>query len=211
MHNNKEEYLTLDETKKLVEYLALHTGFPKPLDKVDVGLYYDLTRHIPKSIIKDKMKAYVLLGKNFPTPFEWGKFIGVVTKHGDELEEEGAWSILAELRKASASGDNQKLSDLAQTVLREHGTSFYDFKYSDKARDKITVKSILLSLRATTKEHSETEVDLLPKKEDPIPEYVTEYDHPSGKKLYCYPQGVGPLYKPKEKRVSRLGGIKYQK
>jgi hypothetical protein len=174
--------------------LARNTQYGKRLEDEDIALYFELSRHFDIDYLAKKSRDYVLSGKPFPTPFDWGKHLGVLKKHGDDLEENAAWLILMELRQAAQSGDDANLTDAARSVLKAHGVSFWDYRYQDKARDKITVQAILHAFRAMSALHSQ--VDAKPCCEDPDLAHqgdVEKWVHPkSGKTLPIYQQGFIP-------------------
>ena len=185
-----ERVLTPDRMRKIIEYLARNTQYGKKLEDEDIALYFELSRHFDVDYLAKKSRDYVLSGKPFPTPFEWGKHLGVLKKQGDDLEENSAWLILMELRQAAQSGDDANLTDAAKTVLSAHGVSFWDYRYQDKARDKITVQAILHAFRAMPARHSQ--VDAKPGRED-LPGDVESWVHPTtGNALPIYPQGFVP-------------------
>ena len=179
MHN--DETITLERVRKMIDYLSRNTKFGKVVNDEDLKLYYELSRFSDINFLGKKAKDYILSGQNFPTPFEWGKFIGILNKPSQSLEEDAAWIILMELRQAAQDGDDTGMSDPCKAVLRAHGLSFYDYRYQDKARDKVTVTSILRAFRAMPKEHAKkTQEPALP---DHLPAGVSKWKHPTGNEL----------------------------
>ena len=204
----KKETITMERVRKMVDYLARNTKYGKTVNDEDITLYYELSKFSDIDFLAKKANEFILSGQTFPTPFEWGRFIGILKKPKRTLEEDSAWIILMELRQAAQDGDDTGLSNQSKAVLRAHGLSFYDYRYQDKARDKITVTSILRVFRAMPKEHikQEPEQPKLPGGVESLPYGVEVWKHPvSGKEILFYAQGIIPGDKRNNDRVRQTG------
>lgn len=193
----------------MVIYLAKHTKYAKRLDHDDdFVVYHEFTRSLQKAFVRGKTLEYIATGKDFPTPREWGLFVGTV--QDETLDDSAGYVLLMELARAAQSGNDQQLSVDAQYVLNWCGTSFYDFRYNAKVRDKITVRTIVEAFKAKPQYDAKLSVlsnDEVPQLEGEAPKGMERWMTPSGREVEIYPQRMGSVKKTEAHVTKKTSGF----
>jgi len=192
---SESPFMSFDDTRNLVKYLAKHTKYGKSLDhEDDFVVYHHFTKSLQKPFLRKEVLRYVATGKDFPTPREWGLFIG--TAKDETLDDSAGYVLLMELSRAAQSGNDRELSEDARYVLRWSGTSFYDFKYNEKVRNKITVRTIIEAFKAKSQYEAKLAVlpvNDVPQLEGEAPKGMERWITPGGKEVQIYPQRTGSI------------------
>jgi len=131
--------ITIQETREGLQFMAKHLAYGDSKNYEsddDVAVYFAFIQNLTNDYCKNMFKKIVLEANVMPTPSEFGKFFGV-TQRSSTLPVE----IRAELLQA-AHGDNIRLSQISNAVLKYLGTDVYSIRNNAKERDKITRKAI---------------------------------------------------------------------
>lgn len=131
--------ITVEETRAGLQFMATHLAYGDPKNyesENDVTIYHAFIQNLTKDYCENVFKKIVVESNVMPTPSEFGKFFGV-TQRSSTLPVE----IRAELLQA-AHGDNIRLSQISNAVLKYLGTDVYSIRNNTKERDKITRKAI---------------------------------------------------------------------